>query len=74
MGAMHVLDATGHSTLEWDLADPPSVVKAEDKFLTLQGLGYHAFQRETAVAETDRLDTFDPHANEILWLRPLQGG
>ena len=36
--------------------------------------GYAAFQREHRDKEAQRVDTFDPTADEILWLRPLRGG
>ena len=71
---MQFLNQTGHSTLEWDLADPGSIEIAEAEFDKLLHEGYVAFQREQRDKEAQRVDTFDPSADEILWLRPLRGG
>lgn len=74
MGEMHLLNGTGHSTLEWDLKIPESWIEAEKEFQRLRKEGYTAFQRDHAHAEAQRLDKFEPAAEEIVWLRPLQGG
>ena len=74
MGQMHLLNGTGHSTLEWDVAAPETLTIAEEEFTRMEKLGYHAFLRDHPESEAQRLDSFDPLANEILWLRPLQGG
>ncbi len=74
MGEMQFLNDTGHSTLEWDIANAGSVEIAEAEFDKLLHEGYVAFQREHPGTEAQRTDTFDPTAEEILWLRPLQGG
>lgn len=71
---MHVLDGTGHSTLEWDVELEETIKEAEREFSRLRKLGYHAFQRDHKEAEAERLETFEPEAKEIVWLRPLQGG
>ena len=74
MGQMHLLNGTGHSTLEWDVAEPETLKIADEEFTRLLDLGDHAFRREVAEAEAESLKEFDPLANEILWLRPLRGG
>ena len=71
---MQFLNETGHSTLAWDLRDPGSISIAESEFDKLLHEGYVAFQREHKEPEAKRVDTFDPAADEILWLRPLRGG
>ena len=74
MGEMQFLNETGHSTLAWDLADDDSIEIAEAEFDKLLHEGYVAFQREHKNRDARRVDTFDPAADEILWLRPLRGG
>lgn len=74
MGRMHLLDHTGHSTLEWDVADPASIEVAVAEFEAQLAKGLFPFQRNTPSAPAQRMDTFDPSAEEILWLSPLQGG
>ena len=73
MGEMQFLNETGHSTLMWDAADPVTTEIAEAEFQKLLDEGYAAFQREHG-KEAQRVDNFDPTADEILWLRPLRGG
>lgn len=74
MGEMQFLNETGHSTLIWDSVDEKSVGIAETEFDKLLHDGYVAFQREHKNKEAQRVETFDPMADEILWLRPLRGG
>ena len=71
---MQFLNETGHSTLEWSFGDEASVEIAETEFDKLLHEGYVAFQREHGEKEAQRVDSFDPTAEEILWLRPLRGG
>lgn len=74
MGEMQFLNETGHSTLVWDSVDDDSVGIAEAEFEKLLHEGYVAFQREHKDKQARRIDSFDPTADEILWLRPLRGG
>lgn len=74
MGEMQFLNETGHSTLAWSPTDEASTEIAEAEFEKLLHEGYVAFQREHREKEATRVDSFNPSADEILWLRPLQGG
>ena len=74
VGEMQFLNETGHSTLEWDVADLASIEIAEAEFDKLLHEGYVAFQRAQKEKEAQRVDVFDPTADEILWARPLRGG
>ena len=74
MGEMHFLNETGHTTLEWDVADDASAAIAEAEFEKLLAEGYSAFRRDHLEKEAVRIDTFEPGADEITWVRPLRGG
>ena len=75
MGRMHLLNETGHSTLVWDETAPDTIEIAESEFEAMEHLGYVAFKRNGGAEKpAERIDDFDPGAEEILWLRPLQGG
>jgi len=74
VGEMQFLNKTGHSTLEWDVRDDESTSMAEAEFDKLLHEGYVAFQRERRDKDAQRVDSFDPAADEILWVRPLRGG
>ena len=74
MGRMHLLNHTGHSTLEWDVLDPASIDAAVAEFERQLDGGLFPFKRDVPGGTAQRIDTFDPTAEEILWLSPLQGG
>ena len=74
MGRMHLLNHTGHSTLEWDALDQASVDAAIAEFEKQLDSGLFPFKRDAPGGAAQRIDTFDPTAEEILWLSPLQGG
>jgi hypothetical protein len=76
MGTMRILDETGDTTLEWTLDDTEALARAEKLFRKLIGERQMAFGRNvgTGVEEAERLYSFDPELEEILWVRPIQGG
>ena len=69
-----MLNHTGHETLTWDEADVSSVENALKEYAALRETGFVPFKKEPGKADVERLDEFDPGAEEIVWLRPLQGG
>jgi hypothetical protein len=70
---MLIPDHTGHSTLQWAVGDATSVAAAHERFEALSAQCLKPFQR-TAHQEYAPMPAFDPTADEILWVRPLQGG
>lgn len=76
MGTMRILDQTGDSVVEWDLQDTWAVQQAEAVFNDRLRARQLAFARpEGATAdEAERIFSFDPAAEEIIWVRPIQGG
>lgn len=75
MGQMLILDDTGHTTLAWDAQDEASVREVREEFDRLIARGYAAFERSGGETTFERrLETFDPAADEILWVRPIVGG
>lgn len=75
MGRMYILDDTGHTALAWDAGDEAAVREVREEFDRLIARGYAAFERqEGATAFERRLESFDPQAGEILWVRPIVGG
>lgn len=73
MGTMLIPDQTGHSTLQWDLRDPATTAAAEERFEALLAQRLQPFRR-VGVQDYEPLRGFAPEADEILWVRPLQGG
>ena len=76
MGMMRILDRTGDSVIEWDLDNEWAVQQAEAIFREKLLARHLAFARpEGATAEeAERIFSFDPNAEEIIWVRPIQGG
>ncbi|MGD0219172.1 MAG: hypothetical protein ABSC73_01735 [Acidimicrobiales bacterium] len=76
MGVMRILDQNGDTAVSWDVCDPPSLRRAEALFADLSSRHNLAFARAfgAPASKTDLLKTFDPNAEEIIWVRPIQGG
>lgn len=73
MGTMLIPDHTGHTTVSWEPGDTASEALAAERFSELRVLRLQPFRCE-APNQYVALASFDPAAEEILWVRPLQGG
>jgi hypothetical protein len=70
----HVMDHSGHSTLEFDAAMADQVKAGEEKFNELtKGLGFTAYER-TGPGEGKIVKAFDPNRQETLFRPRLVGG
>jgi hypothetical protein len=74
MGTMAIPDHTGHTSVEWRPDDPASVRAAARTFATLTEQRLVPFARHAPEGEFTQLRRFDAAADQILWVRPLQGG
>lgn len=77
MGTMAIPDHTGHRSVPWHADDPASVAHAELLFRSLTDQRLIPFARLAQPergADFEQMGAFDPHADEIMWVRPLQGG
>ena len=74
MGTMAIPDHTGHTSVAWQHDDPASVRIAERTFATLADQRLVAFGRSSPTDEFAQLRAFDAGVDEIMWVRPLQGG
>lgn len=73
MGTMSIPDVTGHSLVSWQADDPSTVEHARTTFASLRAQRLVPFGR-TGVAEFEQLREFAADTDEIMWVRPLQGG
>ncbi len=76
MGVMRILDHTGDRQVSWNVTDPASVRAAEQIFarqVRLRGLAFARPAGGTAT-EATLMRRFDPAAEELIWVRPIQGG
>ena len=73
MGTMAIPDRTGHREIRWSCDDQTSVAEAEALFAELRIERLVPFAR-TGLDDFHQAQAFDPRADEIVWVRPLQGG
>lgn len=74
MGAMQVMDRTGHTTINWDPSNPADVRAARDTFDEMKKKGFTAFRVELQEGRGARLDSFDPTAAKIMLIPQMAGG
>jgi hypothetical protein len=73
MATQTVMDHTGDTRHQFDPADVGAVAEAERRFRDLTGSGFTAAKRlENGRSEVVR--SFDPKAEETLFIPRLQGG
>jgi hypothetical protein len=68
-----VMDHTGDTQHNFDANDANAVLKAEERFKKLTGRGFTAAVR-SAPGEVTVTRTFDPNAEETLFIPRLVGG
>ena len=68
--------STGDTAVSWDLDDESAIRAAEEIFEREAAQSKMAFARPTGapVEQAERIRSFDPSAEEIIWVRPIQGG
>jgi hypothetical protein len=77
VGKLRVLDSTGDTVVEWAPEDTAAVDEVEALFRSLVLTARRmAFARPAGAAADDavQIRSFDPGAEEILIVRPIQGG
>lgn len=73
MGTMAIPDHTGHTVVAWLADDPATIARARDRFSVLRAERLVPFGR-VGTGEFEQLREFDATTDEIMWVRPLQGG
>lgn len=76
MGLMRIVDSTGDTQVRWSIDDPATLAEAEAIFRRLAASGSMAFARPEGrpAEEATLVRSFDPAAEEIIWVRAVQGG
>lgn len=76
MGTMRILDSTGDTLVDWEIDDQAAVREAEELFARLSAERRIPFARAsgTIAEDAERITTFDPGLEEIIWVRPIAGG
>jgi hypothetical protein len=73
MATQIVMDHTGDTMHMFDPADARAVAEAERRFKELTGAGFTAAERR-GEGKSEILKTFDPTAEETLFIPRLKGG
>jgi hypothetical protein len=68
-----VMDHTGDTRHQFDAADGRAMAEAEARFMELTGTGFTAAKR-VGEGKSEVLKSFDPTAEETLFIPRLQGG
>jgi hypothetical protein len=76
MGIMRILDATGDSTVSWSSEDAATCERAATVFEQMRCRKHLAFAVPAGgrAADAELVQSFDPRADEIIWVRAIQGG
>ncbi len=69
----YVMDQTGHSTFEFD-KNEEAIGEAMATFKALVGAGHVAATRKTGTTDYTVTKTFDPTADETLFVPHMMGG
>jgi hypothetical protein len=73
MAVQIVMDDTGDTRHQFDAADAQAVAEAEARFIELTGAGFTAAKR-LGDGKSEVLRSFDPTAEETLFIPRLRGG
>ena len=74
MRVMRILDSSGDAKVVWDVHDDEALTRAAKIFDGLAAEGEIAYERNGPQTVASRVNAFNPDADEIIWVRPLQGG
>lgn len=74
MAIQIVMDRTGDTRHEFDVADSKAVALAEERFRHLTGKGFLAVALGSGGGPGKVLDKFDPTVERTLFMPQLQGG
>lgn len=73
---MRIIDETGDTAVTWAEEDTESLARAESLFDLMTAKRHIPFARPKGgtAEEAERISSFRPEAEEILWVRPIAGG
>jgi hypothetical protein len=73
MAKHHIMDQTGHSTIEFDANNTVELNDALARFKALTDNGHAAATRKAGTKDYTVVKAFDPGADETLFVSPMQG-
>lgn len=74
IGAMKIMDSSGHRQLEWDMANAKEIAAAQKTFDRLIKQGYTAFGSAPGSTAKHTVTAFDPSTQELVMVPRIVGG
>lgn len=74
IGAMKIMDSSGHRQLEWDMANAKEIAAAQKTFDRLIKQGYTAFSSTPGSSTRQTVTAFDPATEELVMVPRIVGG
>ena len=74
MAKHHIMDHTGHSTIDFDKANKVELDAAMARFDELTGKGHIAAVRKDGASDYTVVKAFDPTADDTLFIPQMVGG
>ena len=74
IGAMKIMDSSGHRQLEWNMSNAKEIAAAQKTFDRLIKQGYAAFGSTTGSTAKQAVTTFDPATDELVMVPRIVGG
>ena len=74
MHAMAVMGKEGDTKITWTPGNAAEVDNARSQFEFFRGKGYAAFRMSGNDQRGEQMNTFDPAAQRIVFVPPMQGG
>jgi hypothetical protein len=74
IGAMKILDNSGHRQLEWNMSDSKEIAAAQKTFDRLIKQGYAGFGSMRGADTKHAVTTFDPTMEELVMVPRIIGG
>jgi len=74
MSEMQIMDPTGHLTVTWNVDNEDEVEHARATFDEMRAKGYYAFRVRKGGERGERIQSFDPDAEQMILMPQLRGG
>lgn len=74
IGAMKIMDSSGHRQLEWNMSNAKEIAAAQKTFDRLIKQGYAAFGSTDGATARRAVTTFDPATEELVMVPRIVGG
>lgn len=74
IGAMKILDNSGHRQVEWDMSNSKEIAAAQKTFDRLIKQGYAGFGSLKGSDARQAVTTFDPTMEEVVMVPRIVGG